>query len=34
MGNVVKQEYECFAVFVEKFGKLPEFNDKKRSPKK
>jgi hypothetical protein len=34
MGNVVKQEYECFAVFVEKFGKLPKFNDKKRSPKK
>ncbi|MCD6340363.1 MAG: hypothetical protein J7L51_00220 [Desulfurococcales archaeon] len=34
MGNVAKQEYECFAVFVDMFGKLPEFNDKKRSPKK
>jgi len=34
MGDVAKFEYECFAVFAEKFGKLPEFNDKKRSPKK
>jgi len=34
MGDVVKFEYECFAVFVEHFGKLPEFNDKKLSPKK
>ncbi len=34
MGDVAKQEYECFALFVEKFGELPEFNDKKRSPKK
>jgi hypothetical protein len=34
MGDVAKFEYECFAVFVEHFGKLPEFNDKKRSPKK
>ena len=34
MGDVAKLEYECFAVFVEKFGRLPEFNDKKRSPKK
>lgn len=34
MGDVVKYEYECFALFVEKFGQLPEFNDKKRSPKK
>ena len=34
MGDVVKHEYECFAVFREKFGALPEFNDKKRSPKK
>ena len=33
MGNVAKLEYECFAVFVEKFRQLPEFNDKKRSPK-
>jgi len=34
MGDVAKFEYECFAVFVEHLGKLPEFNDKKRSPKK
>jgi len=34
MGDVEKQEYECFALFVERFGELPEFNDKKRSPKK
>jgi len=33
MGNVAQQEYECFAVFVEMFGRLPEFNDKKNSPK-
>ncbi len=34
MGEVAKHEYECFAIFREKFGFLPEFNDKKRSPKK
>ncbi len=34
MGDVAKFEYECFAVFTEHFGQLPEFNDKKRSPKK
>lgn len=34
MGEVAKQEYECFAKFIERFGRLPEFNDKKRSPKK
>jgi len=34
MGDVAKFEYECFAIFVENFGKLPEFNDKKLSPKK
>ena len=34
MGDVAKQEYECFARFAEQFGRLPEFNDKKRSPKK
>lgn len=34
MGDVAKQEYECFALFVEKFGKFPEFNDRQRSPKK
>lgn len=34
MGEVAKHEYECFALFVEAFGNLPEFNDKKKSPKK
>jgi len=34
MGDVAKHEYECFAIFREKFGALPEFNNKKRSPKK
>jgi len=34
MGEVARYEYECFALFVERFKCLPEFNDKKRSPKK
>ena len=34
MGIVAQQEYECLALFAEKFGRLPEFNDKKKSPKK
>mgnify|MGYP001569243746 CR=1 FL=1 len=34
MGYVANHEYECFACFAETFGQLPEFNDKKRSPKK
>jgi hypothetical protein len=34
MGKVTMMEYECWATYVEKFGHLPEFNDKKRSPKK
>ncbi len=34
MGEVLKQEYECFAIFAETFNQLPEFNDKKLSPKK
>lgn len=34
MGDVSKFEYECLAQFVEKFRRLPEFNDKKKSPKK
>lgn len=34
MGDVAKREYECFACFVKRYGQLPEFNDKKRSPKK
>jgi hypothetical protein len=33
MGEVSKFEYDCFAYFVEKHEKLPEFNDKKLSPK-
>ncbi|MCL4537495.1 MAG: hypothetical protein M1610_07885 [Nitrospirae bacterium] len=34
MGDVAKLEYYCFAKYVDKFKKLPEFNDKKKSPKK
>lgn len=34
MGDVAKYEYECFAIFAEMFNRLPEFNDKKKSPKK
>lgn len=34
MGEVVKFEYVCFAEYVKKFHKLPEFNDKKRSPER
>jgi len=34
MGEVAMAEYECFARFAEKFGRVPEFNDKKRSPKR
>ena len=33
MGEVAKFEYSCFAYFVYKFGELPEFNNKKDSPK-
>ncbi len=33
MGEVAKFEYFCFAEYVKNFHKLPEFNDKKRSPK-
>ena len=33
MGKVAKFEYSCFAHFVERFGELPEFNNKKDSPK-
>ena len=34
MGEIAQQEYDCLAQFVEMFSCLPEFNDKKRSPKK
>ena len=33
MGEVANFEYECFATYVERFDCLPEFNDKRRSPK-
>lgn len=33
MGVVASFEYECIACFIEEFGRLPEFNDKQRSPK-
>lgn len=33
MGEVAKFEYVCFSEFVGRYGHLPEFNDKKRSPK-
>jgi hypothetical protein len=33
MGDVAKFEYSCFAHFVERFGELPEFNNKRDSPK-
>lgn len=34
MGKVAEFEYVCFAEYVEKYGHLPEFNDKKLSPKR
>jgi hypothetical protein len=34
MGKVTLMEYESWATYVEKFGHLPEFNDKTISPKK
>ncbi len=33
MGEVAKFEFDCFAHFAELFGSLPEFNNKKQSPK-
>lgn len=33
MGDVARHEYECFAEYARRFGRLPEFNDMKRSPK-
>jgi hypothetical protein len=32
MGEVAKFEYDCFAMYIEKFGSFPEFN-KRESPK-
>lgn len=34
MGEVAKFEHVCFAKYAEIYGRLPEFNDKKLSPKK
>lgn len=34
MGKVAEYEYVCFAEYVKRFGMLPEFNNKKLSPKK
>ena len=34
MGKVAEFEYICFAEYAKRFSHLPEFNDKKRSPKK
>lgn len=33
MGEVASFEYHCFAYFVELYGQLPDFNNKKESPK-
>lgn len=33
MGDVVKLEYTCLAEYHQQFGRLPQFNDKPRSPK-
>jgi hypothetical protein len=33
MGDVAKAEYECFAEYADRFGKLPHYNNKKKAPK-
>lgn len=33
MGEVVKHEFECFAEFVDKYNRLPRFNDKVNTKK-
>jgi hypothetical protein len=33
MGDILRLELFCFAEYVERYGKLSEFNDKKASPK-
>jgi hypothetical protein len=33
MGDVARFEYWCLAHFVERFHRLPNFNDKKKAPK-
>jgi hypothetical protein len=34
MGEAAQHEKECFAIFAETFGRLPEVNAKKCSPRK
>jgi hypothetical protein len=33
MGEVAKCEYDCWAIYLENFDRLPKFNDVKKSPK-
>jgi hypothetical protein len=34
MGDVARFEFLCLAEFMDRYNRLPEFNDKNRSPKK
>ena len=34
MGGVASYEYVCFAEYVKRYNRLPEFNDMEKSPKK
>ncbi len=34
MGRITRAEYECFAHYVELYGQLPKYNDKKNAPKR
>ncbi len=33
MGEVAKCEYDCWAIYIEKFGSYPKFNDMNNAPK-
>ncbi|MFK5982733.1 MAG: hypothetical protein QM499_07460 [Flavobacteriaceae bacterium] len=33
MGEVAKCEYDCWAIYIEKFGSYPKFNNQKTAPK-
>jgi hypothetical protein len=33
MGDVAKLEFTCLAAYSQRFGRLPQFNDKKKAPK-
>ncbi len=33
MGEVAQCEYDCWAIFIERNGRFPKFNDKKNAPK-